>query len=1257
MPVVSGRFCVLAAAVFAVTFLLLALPVYAQVNYPPSVSILNPLPPNPDTGARATVPDTGFVVKALVNDQNGKSDIDRALVSIWSRYYGRYTITNAPMTFMQGTESWQYDVPQSAIGNGPGTAYVYVRAYDKTGSYATTNRYVNVGGIGLVFDPVEQPVGLTLDSTWPLPIVLNNLETQNITARVQAFVEQTQVSLRAANDVEVLCYAGRDCGTVSLLAIPSRRSIVAGPADIYLKVTNTLGTVLYAEKRFPVEITSAAVPAQPEPLEMLTPSQSTKVDYGETLQILWRGGELSWEVGLFLSNAAGDLLYNIITMTENDGAHSWVVPSDVAARDYYIRVVRQRCVTDCFVDNGPYQINITAPTETPKPDLMIPEDPRPSVEYAIAGSQITLSGKVRNQGAVRADAGVKYYLDYGDDRQGSLALVGTTTRADVEFVGSAVSLPAEGTLNVSVFTSPLSAGNFRLILCVDPANLVVESNEINNCRAANFVATIGQPMRSVTTHINNTFAERKGGIVVSAVAGFPQQSCQSFATLCSFAFPQGTVATLTAVPSSGYVFGNWNGYSGCTTNPVCAVTLVNDVSITATFNAAPAGTPRVDLKAAVALTIGTINKWIDSPSDGPINLTTDQAALNSFYYLVLPWTSTNIPADTVCTVSGGGWSGNRSPNNSGGDVVAIPSVTTAYTIRCGAYSDSVLVVHPTVTSQYALTVTKQGTAAAGSVVSSALAGIDCGSDCSHSYPSGTNITLGTAIPANTTFAGWSGACSGTGLCTVTMNATKTVTATFNTTIGLEKFDVNSDGHINNLDTRVIATNITNRTYATRADLNSDGTVNVDDLALLRRAILNLGYSQADEAKIYLDLNIDGAINNNDVKIVADAVTAARSGVYTPMADIARWFLEYGVNGTVNVDDLNLIQTTISVASVDLQVGLAKDDRWIINPASRDVFEIDTSVPGSYYLVFKWTSSGADTCWPSWVQTTSGWDTSNSGGEGTPAPTQETTYSMRCGGVTDGVRVVPVGTQQKPNLIVEDIFLASGNLISGTEATFKATIKNNGLGAVPSGKIITVRFAYAGNLYEATLDVSNMAIGETRDVALRSPFVLTGIGLQITVAVDNLNIVDEADEIDNHKSKIFYLTPAPSSVSVDIYAATPNAYPSCIVTKTATSPHDTYTVPAGCQFSLRWTSSGATTCTASGAWTGKPALNNVGGILKNPGTYALECFDASGNKNSDSVTVSQAATSFAPSSVLTASALQSLQAQLDSLKRLLEQLQR
>ncbi|CAK0775632.1 hypothetical protein CCP4SC76_6060002 [Gammaproteobacteria bacterium] len=79
-------------------------------------------------------------------------------------------------------------------------------------------------------------------------------------------------------------------------------------------------------------------------------------------------------------------------------------------------------------------------------------------------------------------------------------------------------------------------------------------------------------------------------------------------------------------------------------------------------------------------------------------------------------------------------------------------------------------------TSYTLSVSKAGSG----TVTSYPAGISCGTGagCSASFASGTAVTL-TATPASGyTFSYWSGDCSGSGSCQVTMNAAKAITAIF-----------------------------------------------------------------------------------------------------------------------------------------------------------------------------------------------------------------------------------------------------------------------------------------------------------------------------------------------------------------------------------------------------------------------------------------------------------------------------------------------
>src|SRR5207253_2369458 len=77
------------------------------------------------------------------------------------------------------------------------------------------------------------------------------------------------------------------------------------------------------------------------------------------------------------------------------------------------------------------------------------------------------------------------------------------------------------------------------------------------------------------------------------------------------------------------------------------------------------------------------------------------------------------------------------------------------------------------------------------IVTSSPAGVNCGDNCVASFGSGATVQLTAGPSQSSTFAGWSGACSGTGSCQVTMNSAQSVTATFN--IIAFTLSVNSSG--------------------------------------------------------------------------------------------------------------------------------------------------------------------------------------------------------------------------------------------------------------------------------------------------------------------------------------------------------------------------------------------------------------------------------------------------------------------------------
>lgn len=83
------------------------------------------------------------------------------------------------------------------------------------------------------------------------------------------------------------------------------------------------------------------------------------------------------------------------------------------------------------------------------------------------------------------------------------------------------------------------------------------------------------------------------------------------------------------------------------------------------------------------------------------------------------------------------------------------------------------------TADTTLSIQRNGTGSG--IVSSTPSGILCGGDCSETYTAGTSVSLVASAATGSVFSGWSGACSGTGACTVSMALPRSVTATFTAT--------------------------------------------------------------------------------------------------------------------------------------------------------------------------------------------------------------------------------------------------------------------------------------------------------------------------------------------------------------------------------------------------------------------------------------------------------------------------------------------
>jgi hypothetical protein len=93
-----------------------------------------------------------------------------------------------------------------------------------------------------------------------------------------------------------------------------------------------------------------------------------------------------------------------------------------------------------------------------------------------------------------------------------------------------------------------------------------------------------------------------------------------------------------------------------------------------------------------------------------------------------------------------------------------------------AFDAAVFLLGGSLVSGPTLNVAKNGTGRG--TVTSSPGGITCGFVCSRGFTSGTSVTLTATPAAGSVFTGWSGDCTGTGGCTVTMDQARSVTATF-----------------------------------------------------------------------------------------------------------------------------------------------------------------------------------------------------------------------------------------------------------------------------------------------------------------------------------------------------------------------------------------------------------------------------------------------------------------------------------------------
>lgn len=229
---------------------------------------------------------------------------------------------------------------------------------------------------------------------------------------------------------------------------------------------------------------------------------------------------------------------------------------------------------------------------------------------------------------------------------------------------------------------------------------------------------------------------------------------------CTENYPTNEQITLTATQSPDSTFSIWSGACGPTD---CTVNLNADKTATVVFTSKSVIVTAAHSPASPAagqlVTFTASSGDIYSPGIKEIRIYVDSSVTPS---KICSFASPTAGTATCTYQTSALASGSHTYFATAKNANDLSGTSGANTVIVGA--------------AYALTVSKSGTGIG--TITSSPAGINCGTDCAESYASGASVTL-TASPAGgSTFGGWSGACTGTGACTVSMTAVKSVAATF-----------------------------------------------------------------------------------------------------------------------------------------------------------------------------------------------------------------------------------------------------------------------------------------------------------------------------------------------------------------------------------------------------------------------------------------------------------------------------------------------
>ena len=236
------------------------------------------------------------------------------------------------------------------------------------------------------------------------------------------------------------------------------------------------------------------------------------------------------------------------------------------------------------------------------------------------------------------------------------------------------------------------------------------------------------------------------GTVECIVEGGPLEGCEA-------EYPEGTELALIAQADPGSEFFEWGGECDLAVGSECEVEMREERTVEAIFEAQPAASLTITKAGSGSGVVeckvngGSLKGCeVEYPGGTELALVAKASAGSTFVAY-----SAGTGSAAGCSVS-----------------------PCTFTIETNSALTATFNLIPK--PKFKLTVSKSGTGTGK--VTSTPAGIDCGATCSAEFEEGKEVELKQAPEPGSEFKEWSGACTGSGTCKVTMSEARSVTAEF-----------------------------------------------------------------------------------------------------------------------------------------------------------------------------------------------------------------------------------------------------------------------------------------------------------------------------------------------------------------------------------------------------------------------------------------------------------------------------------------------